>query len=70
MPKRKQSTSSVVYDDLAKVTGLSTNDYAELMCVNRMTVQTRASQNLKRDPYTELALLHAGAHPFFKLVKR
>jgi hypothetical protein len=72
MPKKKSKPRSVTYTDLWDATGLGITDYAGLMCVTLPTVYayTRKAGEIDKSPYTELALLHAGAHPFFKLVKR
>jgi hypothetical protein len=73
MPRLKEITKPepITYKQLQIASGLCMADYARLMRTHISGVYYRASTGaIKPDTYTELALLHADAHPFFKLVLR
>jgi hypothetical protein len=73
MPQKigNPKTCEVTYKDLQNATGLGIVAYAQLMGVSVGAAYKRGQLGkIKKDTYTELALLHADAHPFFKLVLR
>jgi hypothetical protein len=73
MPKQatKPVAHNVTYAQLYAAAGLTMIEYAKVMACSADTSYARNTWgSIKHDTYTELALLHADAHPFFKLVRR